>query len=63
MRLRWATHFGSLARTHCAAVLISPMRCRRILKRNGKLTTMNVTQIAREAADANLAVRKRVNWW
>jgi hypothetical protein len=39
------------------------MRCRRILKRNGKLTTMNVTQIAREAADANLAVRKRANWW
>jgi hypothetical protein len=24
---------------------------------------MNVTQIAREAADANLAVRKRANWW
>jgi len=35
----------------------------RILKRNGKLTAMNATQIAREAADANAAVRKRANWW
>jgi hypothetical protein len=35
----------------------------RILKRNGKLTAMNVAQIAREAANANLAVRKRANWW
>lgn len=35
----------------------------RILKRNGKLTTMNVALIAREAAEANAAVRKRANWW
>jgi len=35
----------------------------RILKRNGKLTTMNVTRIARDAAEANLAVRKRAIWW
>ena len=35
----------------------------RILKRSGKLTAMNVAQIAREAAEANVAVRKRANWW
>ena len=35
----------------------------RILKRAGKLTAMNVLQIAKEAADANAAVRKRANWW
>ena len=35
----------------------------RILKRNGKLTAMNVALIAREAAEANAAVRKRANWW
>ena len=35
----------------------------RILKRNGKLTSMNVALIAREAAEANAAVRKRANWW
>jgi hypothetical protein len=35
----------------------------RILKRNGKLTAMNVATIAREAAEANAAVRKRANWW
>jgi 5-methylthioadenosine/S-adenosylhomocysteine deaminase len=35
----------------------------RILKRNGKLTAMNVPLIAREAAEANAAVRKRANWW
>ena len=35
----------------------------RILKRNGKLTAMNVGQIAKEAAEANAAVRKRANWW
>ena len=35
----------------------------RILKRNGKLTTMNVALIAQEAAEANAAVRKRANWW
>jgi cytosine/adenosine deaminase-related metal-dependent hydrolase len=35
----------------------------RILKRGGKLTTMNVAQVAKEAAEANAAVRKRANWW
>jgi 5-methylthioadenosine/S-adenosylhomocysteine deaminase len=35
----------------------------RILKRNGKLTAMNVAAIAKEAAEANAAVRKRANWW
>ena len=35
----------------------------RILKRNGKLTAMNVALIAKEAAEANAAVRKRANWW
>jgi cytosine/adenosine deaminase-related metal-dependent hydrolase len=35
----------------------------RILKRNGKLAAMNVALIAREAAEANAAVRKRANWW
>jgi cytosine/adenosine deaminase-related metal-dependent hydrolase len=35
----------------------------RILKRNGKLTALNATQIAKEAAEANVAVRKRANWW
>jgi cytosine/adenosine deaminase-related metal-dependent hydrolase len=35
----------------------------RILKRNGKLTAMNVGQITKEAAEANAAVRKRANWW
>jgi cytosine/adenosine deaminase-related metal-dependent hydrolase len=35
----------------------------RILKRNGKLTAMNVALVAREASEANAAVRKRANWW
>jgi 5-methylthioadenosine/S-adenosylhomocysteine deaminase len=35
----------------------------RILKRNGKLTAMNAEQITQEAAAANLALRKRANWW
>jgi cytosine/adenosine deaminase-related metal-dependent hydrolase len=35
----------------------------RILKRNGKLTALNATQIAKEAGEANAAVRKRANWW
>ena len=35
----------------------------RILKRAGKLTAMNPVQIATEAAAANLALRKRANWW
>ena len=35
----------------------------RILKRNGKLAAMNVALIAKEAAEANAAVRKRANWW
>jgi 5-methylthioadenosine/S-adenosylhomocysteine deaminase len=35
----------------------------RILKRGGKLTAMNVAVIAKEAAEANAAVRKRANWW
>ena len=35
----------------------------RILKRNGKLTAMNVALIAKESAEANVAVRKRANWW
>jgi cytosine/adenosine deaminase-related metal-dependent hydrolase len=34
----------------------------RVLKRNGKLTAMNVDQIAQEANAANLALRKRANW-
>jgi cytosine/adenosine deaminase-related metal-dependent hydrolase len=35
----------------------------RILKRGGKLTALNVALIAKEAAEANAAVRKRANWW
>lgn len=35
----------------------------RILKRGGKLAAMNVALIAKEAAEANAAVRKRANWW
>lgn len=35
----------------------------RMLKRNGKLTAMNVVQVAQEAAAASAAVRKRANWW
>jgi cytosine/adenosine deaminase-related metal-dependent hydrolase len=35
----------------------------RILKRNGKLTAMNVEQITQQASAANLALRKRANWW
>jgi cytosine/adenosine deaminase-related metal-dependent hydrolase len=35
----------------------------RILKRNGKLTAMNVATVASEASAANAAVRKRANWW
>jgi 5-methylthioadenosine/S-adenosylhomocysteine deaminase len=35
----------------------------RILKRNGKLTAMNVDQIVQEASAANLALRKRAGWW
>jgi hypothetical protein len=35
----------------------------RILKRGGKLVAMNVGQITKEAAAANLALRKRANWW
>jgi 5-methylthioadenosine/S-adenosylhomocysteine deaminase len=35
----------------------------RILKRNGKLTAMNVDTIVKEAAAANVALRKRANWW
>ena len=34
-----------------------------VLKRAGKLTAMNPVQIATEAAAANLALRKRANWW
>jgi cytosine/adenosine deaminase-related metal-dependent hydrolase len=34
----------------------------RILKRDGKLTAMDVAQIAKDAAEANAAVRKRANW-
>jgi len=35
----------------------------RILKRNGKLTAINVAQVAKDATEANAAVRKRANWW
>jgi cytosine/adenosine deaminase-related metal-dependent hydrolase len=35
----------------------------RILKRNGKLTHLNVDRIAKEAGQANAALRKRANWW
>jgi hypothetical protein len=35
----------------------------RILKRNGKLVHLNAAQIATEAAAANVALRKRANWW
>ena len=34
----------------------------RILKRNGRLTALNVQQIVKEAAAANVALRKRANW-
>jgi cytosine/adenosine deaminase-related metal-dependent hydrolase len=35
----------------------------RILKRNGKLTHLNVDRIATEAGQATAALRKRANWW
>src|SRR5215207_1158233 len=35
----------------------------RILKRGGKLTALNATQIAREAAVSNTALRQRAGWW
>jgi len=35
----------------------------RILKRAGRLTHLAVDKIAKEAGDANLAVRKRARWW
>jgi 5-methylthioadenosine/S-adenosylhomocysteine deaminase len=35
----------------------------RVLKRGGKLTTMNTGQIVAEAAAANAALRKRADWW
>ena len=35
----------------------------RILKRGGKLTALNTAQIVREAGAANLALRKRADWW
>jgi cytosine/adenosine deaminase-related metal-dependent hydrolase len=35
----------------------------RILKRGGKLTAMNTNQIVAEAAAANVALRKRADWW
>ena len=35
----------------------------RILKRNGKLTAMNAQDIVQAAAAANVALRKRANWW
>jgi 5-methylthioadenosine/S-adenosylhomocysteine deaminase len=35
----------------------------RILKRDGKLAAIDVMQVAKDAAEANAAVRKRANWW
>jgi cytosine/adenosine deaminase-related metal-dependent hydrolase len=35
----------------------------RILKRGGKITAMDVPQVLAQARAANLAVRKRANWW
>jgi 5-methylthioadenosine/S-adenosylhomocysteine deaminase len=35
----------------------------RMLKRNGKLTAMNIAQVAKDAAEANAALRKRAGWW
>jgi cytosine/adenosine deaminase-related metal-dependent hydrolase len=35
----------------------------RILKRNGKLVHLDPQAIAREAAAANAALRKRAGWW
>src|SRR5262245_10901687 len=35
----------------------------RILKRGGKLTALNVSQIVSEANAANAALRKRAEWW
>jgi len=35
----------------------------RILKRNGKLTALNVAQVAKDANEANAALRKRAGWW
>jgi hypothetical protein len=34
----------------------------RILKRGGKLTAINTSQVASEANAASQAVRKRANW-
>jgi 5-methylthioadenosine/S-adenosylhomocysteine deaminase len=35
----------------------------RILKRNGKLTAMYADKIVQDAAAANVALRKRADWW
>jgi 5-methylthioadenosine/S-adenosylhomocysteine deaminase len=35
----------------------------RILKRSGRLTAMDGIRVAREAATANAALRKRAGWW
>jgi 5-methylthioadenosine/S-adenosylhomocysteine deaminase len=35
----------------------------RILKRGGRLTALDAAQITREAAAANVALRKRAEWW
>jgi 5-methylthioadenosine/S-adenosylhomocysteine deaminase len=35
----------------------------RILKRGGKLTALNVSQVVSEATAANAALRKRAEWW
>ena len=35
---------------------------RRILKRHGKLTALDVDAIVTDAAAANAALRKRANW-
>jgi hypothetical protein len=35
----------------------------RILKRGGRLTALNVSQIVGEATAANAALRKRAEWW
>jgi hypothetical protein len=35
----------------------------RILKQNGKLTSVDVARVTADAASANAALRKRGGWW
>jgi hypothetical protein len=61
----------SLSSSGTAHLVVGPSpagECRsrvegRILKRHGKLVRLDLQAIAREAAAANVALRKRAGWW